>query len=570
MHRGRNQELVTNCMPSIIHRSAWSLCARRQRAGPPASSLRPQSQRRASDSSPPSRPGGKEEDGPQRPAVKPVPGAMSRRLQEMSDDSLETGGVSARKAVEEAGFSEDLKRELEKKIADSTFRSDNASAFAQANIPASAGRGTRDIAAAKHWTGSESVGDASLRMLDDSHKRIRSPAKVPTLRGPPAKVDTGRSRSKAGAGVRLVNARDRSSVYSYANEQEGLSEEERDKFRKEMKQRFQPGAHHVPVSVQGLNSLANQRIEDAIARGQFMNLPNQGKPMERDYNADSPFINITEYFMNKIIKKQEITPPWIEKQQEVISTCNAFRRRLRSDWKRHVSRVIASKGGSLESQMRLAEQYAFAESMHNPSKQQVGKLNAIDGQSHMPQITIAGTLNTAPADDATTMHEEIKIMEQTFNDDGTLKPVEQQVKVSSEQQLLTQQPPPELPRRVIVAPFRDAQWEETEKSYQTLAIKQLNDLTRSYNLMAPNLAKKPYFALERELQTCFADVAPQVAAAIRERALAPKVKGVEVVGHKPGSVLEKFSVDKASHVYDERKPQYGFKQFWRDLFGPRS
>lgn len=220
--------------------------------------------------------------------------------------------------------------------------------------------------------------------------------------------------------------------------------------------------------------------------------------------------------------------------------------------------------------MRLAEQYAFAESMHNPSKQQVGKLNAIDGQSHMPQITIAGTLNTAPADDATTMHEEIKIMEQTFNDDGTLKPVEQQVKVSSEQQLLTQQPPPELPRRVIVAPFRDAQWEETEKSYQTLAIKQLNDLTRSYNLMAPNLAKKPYFALERELQTCFADVAPQVAAAIRERALAPKVKGVEVVGHKPGSVLEKFSVDKASHVYDERKPQYGFKQFWRDLFGPRS
>ena len=235
-----------------------------------------------------------------------------------------------------------------------------------------------------------------------------------------------------------------------------------------------------------------------------------------------------------------------------------------------MSRVIASRGGNPQSQMRLAEEYAFAESMQNPSRQQIEKLNAVDGQGHMSQITIAGTLNTASTDDATTMDEEIKIMEQTFNDDGSLKPAEEKVKVVAEQQLLTQQPPPDALRGLTVSPFRDPQWEETERSYQTLAIKQLNDLTRSYNLMAPNLAKKPYFSLERELRTCFADVAPQVAAAIRERALAPKVKGVEVVGHKPGSVLEKFSVDRASHVYDERKPQYGFKQFWRDLFAPKS
>ncbi|EME44865.1 hypothetical protein DOTSEDRAFT_70801 [Dothistroma septosporum NZE10] len=555
-------------MPGINHRAALSVCARCQRARSQALSLPPRF-RHASDAAPRSPPSGKEDDAPHQPADKPAPGAMSRRLQEMGDENLESGGRSARNAVAEAGFNEDLKRELENKIASASFRSENAAAFAQANMPASAGQGTRDIAAAKHWTGTESVEDASLRMLDDSHRRIRTPAKLPSIRGP-AKVDTGRSRSKAGAGTRLANARDRSSAYSYVNDQEGLSKGEREAFRKEMQQRFQPAARHVPASVQGLNSLANQRIEDAIARGQFKNLPNQGKPMERDYNADSPFINTTEYFMNKIIKKQEITPPWIEKQQEVVSTANTFRRRLRSDWRRHVSRVIASKGGSLESQTRLAEEYAFAETMHNPSKQQIEKLNAIDGHGHMSQITIAGTLSAAPADDATIIDEEIKIMEQTFNDDGTLKPAEERVKVSTEVPLITQQPPPESPRRVTVAPFRDPHWEQIEKSYQTLAIKQLNDLTRSYNLMAPNLAKKPYFSLERELRNCYADVAPQVAAAIRERALAPKVKGVEVVAHRPGSVLEKFSVDRASHVYDERKPQYGFKQFWRDLFAPRS
>ena len=84
--------------------------------------------------------------------------------------------------------------------------------------------------------------------------------------------------------------------------------------------------------------------------------------------------------------------------------------------------------------------------------------------------------------------------------------------------------------------------------------------------MAPDLAKKPYYSLSRELASCFADVAPQVAAEIRERALAPALKGVEVIGHKPGGVLERFSMDNAAHVHDERRPQYGFKEFWRDLF----
>lgn len=559
---------ATLWMPGI--RTPASLtCARCSRVRIQASSLRlgVPAFRHASDSNSPPKPVG---DGDaSEPRDEKLQGAMTRRLKELSEESLETGGRSARKAVEEAGFSEDLKRELEKKIADASFRSDNASAFAQVNMPASAGKGTRDIAAAQPWTGTEGVEDASLRMLNDAHKPLRGASKTPSVRGPPSKVDTGRPKTKPGAGARLASARDRSSVYSYMNEQEGLSDEEREKFRREMKARFQPGARAVPASIQGLSSLANERIEDAIARGQFKNLPDRGKKMERDYNANSPFIDTTEYFMNKIIKKQEITPPWIEKQQEVISTANTFRRRLRNDWKRHVSRTIASRGGGLESQMRLAEEYAYAETLENPTKKQLETINTIDDKGHMSQITISGQLKPTPTDDATQLEEEIEVMEQTFNDDGSLKPPEDQVKVSTQQPLLTQAPPPQPPRRSNVSPFRDPQWEETERSYHNLAIQNLNSLTRSYNLMAPDLAKKPYFSLERELRSCFADVAPEVANAIRERALAPKVKNIEVIGHTPGSVLEKFSMDKASQVYDERKPQYGFKEFWRDLFASK-
>jgi len=105
-------------------------------------------------------------------------------------------------------------------------------------------------------------------------------------------------------------------------------------------------------------------------------------------------------------------------------------------------------------------------------------------------------------------------------------------------------------------------------SYLTLAIKNLNNLTRSYNLMAPDLAKKPYFSLDRELRSCYADVAPQIREEILERAAAPQKQLVEKIGHRPGSVLERFGADRAK-VYDSKKPLYGFKEFWNDLFGAK-
>lgn len=496
---------------------------------------------------------------------------MSRRLAEMSDESLETGGRGARKIVEEAGFSEELKARLEEKIANASFRSENANAFAQANMPAGASKGAQDIAAAQPWMGTESLIDASSRMLQDAHKpmRVRGAARPPAIRGAPSKVDTGRPGKRTGTGTRLASARDRTSVYAFLKD-ENMSEEEREKYRKELKDRFQPGARATPATITGLASLANERIEDAIARGQFKNLP-RGKQIERDYNASNPFLDTTEYFMNKMIQKQEIVPPWIEKQQEVVSTAARFRGQLRASWRRHVSRTIASRGGGLEKQMNMAEEYAFSESIDNPPKKKVEKLNAVDDQGHMSQITLSGETKAAPENDATLQESEITVLEQALNDDGTLRQPAEKVTVTTAPHEAKPGSDDVLEsttvaRKPTVPPFRDPQWEQTERSYHELAVNNLNTITRAYNLMAPQLAQKPYFNLARELRSCYADVAPQVAEAIRERALAPKIRGVEVVGHKPGGVLDKFSMDTAVRVHDEVKPQYGFKEFWRDLF----
>ena len=62
-------------------------------------------------------------------------GAMSRRLEDMIDRTIEGSGRAAQMVVEETGFSKELKRTLESRIEDIKFRSENPAAFVQLNMP---------------------------------------------------------------------------------------------------------------------------------------------------------------------------------------------------------------------------------------------------------------------------------------------------------------------------------------------------------------------------------------------------------------------------------------------------
>ena len=438
-------------------------------------------------------------------------------------------------------------------------------------------------------------------MLDDSHKRLRG------IRAPRIPQPTNlrpRPKKSTSTGERLANARDRTSIYAAALSNE-MSEEERSQMRKELQERFSPGARPMPTTLQGLTSLANERIEDAIARGQFKNISRgKGKNVERDYNASSPFLDTTEYFMNKIIQKQEIVPPWIEKQQELVKSVASFRGRLRNDWKRHAARMIASKGGTLESQVRRAQAYALAEERVNPLQAKVEELSKIDSQGNLSTVTVRETppLPAAEAGTATVPTAESAQKEtpppaahHTTSSTITITetPTEAAASSPSSSPPQTPQPftttsetptapppqptstPPQKPILPMATPFRDPTWESTERAYHTLAINTLNSLTRSYNLMAPSLAQKPYYSLARELNRCYADVAPSLADEIRQRAQAPRVK-VEAIGHGEGGVLERFGAKEgrwkghlAERVRDEdlERKGYGFREFWRDLFG---
>ncbi|KIW16404.1 hypothetical protein PV08_06456 [Exophiala spinifera] len=521
----------------------------------------------------------------------------------MAEETMDTGSRSDRKLMQEAGFSEELRARLEQRIAQTSFNAENQRAISEATMPTSAGKGTRDIAAAEPWKGSENLHDAALRMLDDSQKRLRTPSRPPSLGG----TVNLRPAPKQGvsAADRLANARDRTSQYAIS-QHEDMSAEEKEKYRRELKDRFSPGARPMPTSLQGLTSLANERIENAIARGQFKNISRgKGINVERDYNANSPFLDTTEYFMNKIIQKQEIVPPWIEKQQELVKAVATFRGRLRNDWRRHAARLISSSGGSADDQVRRAKAYALAEEIVNPRVRRVENLSSIAPDGSLTSVTVeeriaagipAETSESSAATSSGTQAEQapeviqIEVTEQPAESapvattepstsDTTDSPSRPAVDDSAPPMPSSTSSPPRPPQQLQPRPvrpaahvFRDPAWEKAELAYHTLAVQELNALTRSYNLMAPKIAQKPYYTLDRELKRCFADVAPTLADEILERSRKPFVK-INVMPHQEGGVLERFGAGEKYHGHHGRirdeghGKEYGFRQFWRDLFG---
>lgn len=60
---------------------------------------------------------------------------MSRRLSEMTEEMMLEGGQSARRNMEQAGFSEDLKKRLEEKLAAVSFRNEYPAAHSFLDMP---------------------------------------------------------------------------------------------------------------------------------------------------------------------------------------------------------------------------------------------------------------------------------------------------------------------------------------------------------------------------------------------------------------------------------------------------
>ena len=95
--------------------------------------------------------------------------------------------------------------------------------------------------------------------------------------------------------------------------------------------------------------------------------------------------------------------------------------------------------------MKLAQEHALAESIVNPRKRKVEKLNTVDDTGHVSQITLTGGLKASGETDT-----EVEIDGQSNNASDARK----------------------VP--TISVPFRDLQWEKIERPYLGAAVENLN------------------------------------------------------------------------------------------------
>jgi hypothetical protein len=70
---------------------------------------------------------------------------MSRTLSEMAEETMDTGSKSDRKLMQDAGFSEELKRKLEERIEQTAFQAENQRAFSEVNMPVCFSQDRRSI-----------------------------------------------------------------------------------------------------------------------------------------------------------------------------------------------------------------------------------------------------------------------------------------------------------------------------------------------------------------------------------------------------------------------------------------
>lgn len=116
----------------------------------------------------------------------------------------------------------------------------------------------------------------------------------------------------------------------------------------------------MPNSLEGLQSLAEERIDEARRAGAFKNLEGRGKALALE-ETKTPMVDRTEYFLNQIIKKQGALPPFVDAQANLDRSIEAFRASLRSEWASFCCRLIAFSGDSLERQVARARTYGEAE-----------------------------------------------------------------------------------------------------------------------------------------------------------------------------------------------------------------
>ncbi|NPA90287.1 MAG: DUF1992 domain-containing protein [Chloroflexi bacterium] len=89
-------------------------------------------------------------------------------------------------------------------------------------------------------------------------------------------------------------------------------------------------------SLEEWQDLVEQRIREAMERGEFDNLSVQGKPLVWEHN---PFVEPEDALTYRLLKDQGFVPRWIEERKALEEDIADLRVRVRQAWHRHMRRL---------------------------------------------------------------------------------------------------------------------------------------------------------------------------------------------------------------------------------------
>lgn len=115
---------------------------------------------------------------------------------------------------------------------------------------------------------------------------------------------------------------------------EAKNQDEQAHFRELYAERFTPIG-----SFEKLESLADKKIEESMKHGGFKDVGKvRGKPIKLP--SPNEHVSTTEHYLNNILAKQNIVPPWIENQSRVNRNVTDFRAEMVRGFERELSSIL--------------------------------------------------------------------------------------------------------------------------------------------------------------------------------------------------------------------------------------
>ncbi len=94
-------------------------------------------------------------------------------------------------------------------------------------------------------------------------------------------------------------------------------------------------------SLEEWEDLVEQRIQEAMRRGDFDNLPGKGKPLRLERN---PFVDPSVELANHLLASHGFVPQWIEERKLILAEIEEARARLHRAWHWYMRRVEVLNG----------------------------------------------------------------------------------------------------------------------------------------------------------------------------------------------------------------------------------